>query len=356
MAPRSGSRPISRTLQACDRERSWTLAVSWKRGAGTKVELLPRMENLYEQKRGLLVLSADSAGGFAAPGVLLNHVPLTRIYGDGKVVFVDRARGSGVLHEGTLSADQINGLFRLLMEKGFWELAEAYAVHGPTDLATSVITAKALGRPEKRVSSYGGAVSAPPGFMECFETLIHPQLQPGDVKTYVRQPITQAELEAGWYYGLEYEKRLNTPRSWVWIDAGRSSRWRQPEALPTPDIHFDSGYMIPALDGSHHIRIRYRGYGAGAESTILLDRNAMSPTEYGDIGVTTLMYFAPQPVTLTLLKHDDKRHLFALECAGYHGPQLRLVILGDLSHPSGGRLLVMNAEGGITNMYWLQVT
>jgi hypothetical protein len=113
--------------------------------------------------------------------------------------------------------------------------------------------------------------------------------------------------------------------------------------------------MIPAVDGCRHIRIQYSGQGSGAASTIQFDRNSMSVDEYGDIGITTLMYFTPQPVELTLLKQEDKRHLFALEIPNYHGPKLRLVILGELDHPSGGRLLVMNDEGAIQNMYWLQV-
>lgn len=310
---------------------------------------------MYEPKRDLLVLSADTVGGFVAPGVLVNHVPLTRIYGDGKVVFIDPAVGSGVIHEGTLSAVDINELFHFLSAKGFWKLSDSYSVHGPTDMPSSVLTAKAFGRPEKRVSCYGGVLSAPPGFMECFERLVAPQLQPADVKTYTRQPITQAELDAGWYYGFEYQKKLNTPRSWVWIDAGRSSRWRQPEALVKPDVNLDSGYMIPALESCHRIRIHYGGHGAGAQSTIQFDRNSMSVNEFGDVGVTTLVYFTPQPASLTLLKQEDKRHLFQLEMANYHGPKLRLVLLGELDHPIGGRLLVVNDDDTIQRMYWLQV-
>lgn len=310
---------------------------------------------MYEPKRDLLVLSADTVGGFVAPGVLMNHVPLTRIYGDGKVVFIDPAVGSGTIHEGTLTPFQINALFHILSDKGFWKLSDSYAVHGPTDLPSSVITAHALGRPEKQVSCYGGVLSAPPGFMECFDRLVMPQLQPADVKTYVRQPITEAELDAGWYYGLEYQKKLNTPRSWKWIDAGRSSRWRQPETLVNPEAHFESEYMIPALEGCHRVRLHYRGHGAGAQSALQFDRNAMSVDEYGDIDMTTLVYFAPQPLTLTLLRKEDKRHLFELEIPNYHGPKLRLVILGELDHPSGGRLLVLNDANTLLRMYWLQV-
>lgn len=310
---------------------------------------------LYERKRDFLVLSADRVGGFVAPGMLINHVPLTQIYGDGKVVFIDPAVGSTVIHEGRLTPEQINELFQSLIARGFWSFADSYTVQGPADMQSNVITARGLNRPEKRVSCYGGELSAPDGFMECFDRLVVPRLAAADVHTYVRQPITQAELDTGWYYGFEYQKKLNTPRSWVWVDAGRSSRWRQPEPLVKPEVTFDSGYMLPGIDGCHHIRIHYHGYGAGATSTIQLDRNAMSPNEYGDIGMTTLMYFAPQPVTLTLIKQEDKRHLFGLESAGYHGPKLRLCLVGELDHPTAARLLVVDDAGAILDLYCMHI-
>jgi hypothetical protein len=40
--------------------------------------------------------------------------------------------------------------------------------------------------------------------------------------------ISQDELMRGWYNGLPNEKKLNTPVSWIWVDAGEDSRWQNP--------------------------------------------------------------------------------------------------------------------------------
>ncbi len=40
--------------------------------------------------------------------------------------------------------------------------------------------------------------------------------------------ITQAELAQGWYFGLPNEKKHNTPSAWIWLEAGKDSRWQNP--------------------------------------------------------------------------------------------------------------------------------
>jgi hypothetical protein len=307
----------------------------------------------YEPGPGLLVLSADLTGGFAPPETLINRVPLTRIYRDGRIVFVDPARGSSEIFEGHLDARKISQLFELLQAKGFFGLSGTYVRYVPTDLPSNVVTARRRGEPEKRVSSYGGVLSAPAGFMDCYQALLYPQLQPSDVKAYVRRPITDQELEAGSYPGSEYQKKLNTPRDWVWVEAGRSSQWRRPEAHAHA-VTLDSGFMIPPIDGCGHLRVHYRNSPAAAGSTVQFDRNAMSPNEFGDIGTTTLMYFAPRTATFTPLENKGGEHLFSITVPGYSGPKLRLVVMGDLAQPSGGRILAMEDHGVIQNIYPLQ--
>jgi len=41
--------------------------------------------------------------------------------------------------------------------------------------------------------------------------------------------ITQQDLDRGWYWGLEDQKKIGTPEDWHWVEAGRSSMWRAPE-------------------------------------------------------------------------------------------------------------------------------
>lgn len=326
-------------------------------GNGERHDITPHAGDaaaeLYDTDAQTVVLSVDRLGGLVAPQVLLNHVAQTKIYGDGRVVFLDPAVGSGEIHEGRLERKQIEKLFKLLKQKGFWGFADSYTVAGPTDMPTSVITAKLHGQPEKRVGCYGGALSAPPGFLDCFAALSYPLLQPSNIKTFVRAPISQAELDAGWYWGFEYQKKLNTPRDWSWTEAGRSSKWHKPASLGT-DVTLDSGYMIPAVDGCHHIRIHYSGTPTAAGATIQFDRNAMSPDAFGNIGVTTLMYFMPRPATFTFVQQESNQHLYSVVVDGYSGPTLRLVVIGAVENPEAGWLLVLGASNAIQNIYHLQ--
>lgn len=38
-------------------------------------------------------------------------------------------------------------------------------------------------------------------------------------------PISDLELSRGWYYSTKDQKKTNTPRSWIFTDAGKSSCW-----------------------------------------------------------------------------------------------------------------------------------
>ncbi|HEX7838985.1 MAG TPA: hypothetical protein VF469_16015 [Kofleriaceae bacterium] len=217
--------------------------------------------------------------------------------------------------------------------------------------STHVITAKRRGEPEKCVSFYG-LQSAPPGFMDCFRELQYPQIRPTDIKTYVRQPITAHDLEVGWYYGFEYQKKLNTPENWVWIEAGKSSKWCKP---PVHTVTLDSNYMIPSVGNCRHIRVRYNDDPAAAGSTIEFDRNGMSLNKFGDIGITTMMAFPSQPATCALLGTNGDECLFSVTVPGYSEAKLRLVVFGDPAKPSGGRLLELDDHDVIQNIHWLQV-
>lgn len=44
--------------------------------------------------------------------------------------------------------------------------------------------------------------------------------------------ITQEERARGWYWGNADQKKGNTPDSWVFLEAGRSSAWHAPDVTP----------------------------------------------------------------------------------------------------------------------------
>lgn len=41
-------------------------------------------------------------------------------------------------------------------------------------------------------------------------------------------PITQEELEQGWYLGFSDQRKPETPKNWVWVGAGKNSKWQSP--------------------------------------------------------------------------------------------------------------------------------
>jgi len=43
--------------------------------------------------------------------------------------------------------------------------------------------------------------------------------------------ITVQDVERGWYYGSENERKIGTPNTWIWVDEGERSHWISPTAL-----------------------------------------------------------------------------------------------------------------------------
>jgi len=48
---------------------------------------------------------------------------------------------------------------------------------------------------------------------------------PGWKETELISPISASELSMGWYYGTLDQKKPNTPTTWLFEEAGRSSCW-----------------------------------------------------------------------------------------------------------------------------------
>jgi hypothetical protein len=312
------------------------------------------MHKVYEPDPKLLVLSADSFNHTVPPHSQINRVPPTKIYGDGRTVFVDPAKGDSEIFQGQLDAKRMSHLFELLQAKGFFDFEDIYpAKLGMVGVGARVITAVRRGHPEKRVTCFSSSPSAPPAFQDCFEALLYPHIHPSDVMSYVREPITAKEIEQGWYWGFEYQKKLDTPAGWVWIEAGKSSKWCKP---PVHGVTLDSSYMSSPVGNCRHIRVSYNGDPTADGGEIQFDCNSMSPDKFGDIGMSTRVYYSPQPATYTLLDTKSDERLFAVTVPGYGGAKLRLVVFGDLAKPSGGRLLELDDHDVIQNMHWLQAT
>src|SRR5512137_3037234 len=63
--------------------------------------------------------------------------------------------------------------------------------------------------------------------------------------------ITIGDIDRGWYYGSEDERKWCTPSTWIWVNEGKESHWISPTALEqATDVEDDAlcrktaGYYI----------------------------------------------------------------------------------------------------------------
>lgn len=171
-----------------------------------------------------LVIEADTYSGWVPWSVVVNHIVRTKIYGDGKVVHLHG--GYDVIYQGYLTTKEITQLLLFAQVKGFWEMERRYdEPGGPTDLPSSFITINLLDKQKTVSVGWGGPVE----FGEIYKEFTYPEMCPSEEFEYVREEITQDDLDRGWYYGQEYQEKWNTPMDWVWIDAGADSIWSAPQ-------------------------------------------------------------------------------------------------------------------------------
>lgn len=59
-------------------------------------------------------------------------------------------------------------------------------------------------------------------------------------KSLTKPAVTSDDIERGWYYGDEDEKKFGTPSAWIWMDERARSRWTSPNAVEiSEDIEND---------------------------------------------------------------------------------------------------------------------
>ncbi len=117
---------------------------------------------------GALILEADTRGGGLPHAVALNHIPDARVWGDGRIVWVEfKDDGSSVVWEGYLTEKALANLLRFTVEEGFFGWEDHYEpANPPADLLSSHITVNMTDR-SKTVSQYFDA--APAGFWRIYE-------------------------------------------------------------------------------------------------------------------------------------------------------------------------------------------
>lgn len=72
-----------------------------------------------------------------------------------------------------------------------------------------------------------------------------------EIEKRIEKPnILYEDIERGWYYGGQDEKKLGTPKSWVWVQEGRKSRWASPNAIEKTVIR-DASELCRSTAGTY---------------------------------------------------------------------------------------------------------
>lgn len=134
-----------------------------------RLEITPIVVD-WDHAPGTLVVEADTVGGPISYEATLNHVPHARVWGDGRVVWVERRDdGSSVVWEGHLPQEALSNLLRFVVEEGFFDWQDHYQPQGPADnLPFSHITVNMIDR-SKTVSQY--FEGAPVGFWRIYRRI-----------------------------------------------------------------------------------------------------------------------------------------------------------------------------------------
>lgn len=71
-------------------------------------------------------------------------------------------------------------------------------------------------------------------------------------KSLGQDTITANEIEQGWYFAAESDKKTGTPDSWVWVEDGGDSRWSNPNATEVMD-EAEKSFLCAGTGGTYII-------------------------------------------------------------------------------------------------------
>jgi hypothetical protein len=135
----------------------WALAIVWLASLACNTLLPPKPEIAWDPSPDALVVEVRTGGGLAPMNYYLNYIPDARVWGDGRIVWVEyNGQGGRRVLEGDLTSQQMTELLQEISDSGFFGWAGAYGpVSTVMDAATTSLTVNLLSI-GKRVSEYAG--------------------------------------------------------------------------------------------------------------------------------------------------------------------------------------------------------
>jgi hypothetical protein len=124
----------------------------------------PRPDLEWDPASDALIIEAYFAGGLVPQNMALNALPAARVYGDGRIVWVEVTRGLRTVYEGTLTREQMTALLTRISDAGFFGWKSLYGpVNEVMDAGTTVLAVN-LTSGRTQVAEY--FEGAPPKFHE----------------------------------------------------------------------------------------------------------------------------------------------------------------------------------------------
>lgn len=124
----------------------------------------PRPALEWDPAPDALIIEAYFAGGLRLQNLALNALPAARVYGDGRIIWVEVTRGPRTVYAGALTREQMTALLTRIADAGFFGWDSQYGpVNEVLDAGTTVL-AVTLTSGRTQVAEY--FEGAPPKFHE----------------------------------------------------------------------------------------------------------------------------------------------------------------------------------------------
>lgn len=121
----------------------------------------PKVDLTYPSGAADLIIQADSAGGFVPEAYVQSHIPVFRLYGDGRVIWTEWQDGRTSVWQGRLTDDEITALLEWIADQRFFGLKNHYTIKNPpTDLATECVRVNLVDQEKTVCEYYDGAPKA----------------------------------------------------------------------------------------------------------------------------------------------------------------------------------------------------
>jgi len=121
----------------------------------------PQVDLTYSTDGNDLIVQADSTGGLVPEAFRQSHIPLFRLYGDGRVIWTQWAGSRTEVWEGTLSQAEIAALLKWIADEGFFGLEAHYTVKNPpTDMPNDCVRVNLVDTQKTVCEYYDGAPKA----------------------------------------------------------------------------------------------------------------------------------------------------------------------------------------------------